>query len=338
MEHEAEAVCGGAASGRVGARPRGGRRGFTLIELLVVIAIIALLIGILLPALGKARKAAQKAGCLNNCRQMALIMTLYARDYRSYYPLMPADSELNRDRWNGRIQIPARPGYPPPPLGTRWLDGQYATGGIAGLFSLHQIGDGGSDSGYLQTNIEDPFYPRAPGGEKITEPLLASYLGNQYDILVSPADNSDRWFGRPASANYTININQAAPKVVRVPRDVFDVVQYNITYMYYAGLREDDPFLIGAVPMWGNETDGPDISTQSFYRTRNNAMLYNTDAGYYSPYDAFGRDGGNWAFTDGHAEFVTGNIEDSFFGNEGTNPLNVNVVNPYRSYGIQAID
>jgi len=57
------------------------RKGFTLIELLVVIAIIAILAAILFPVFARAREKARQASCLNNVKELALAVQMYAQDY-----------------------------------------------------------------------------------------------------------------------------------------------------------------------------------------------------------------------------------------------------------------
>lgn len=61
-------------------RGKGCPAGFTLIELLVVIAIIAILAALLLRVLSKVERKAHRTSCLNNLKQLALRVTVYASD------------------------------------------------------------------------------------------------------------------------------------------------------------------------------------------------------------------------------------------------------------------
>ena len=67
------------------------RCGITLAELLVVVAIIGLLAALLIPAVGMVRRAAVRASCATNQRQIGVAFLVYAQDWDSQ---LPADGVL----------------------------------------------------------------------------------------------------------------------------------------------------------------------------------------------------------------------------------------------------
>lgn len=318
----------------------GGRRmyAFTLIELLVVIAIIALLVGILLPALAKARVAARTSVSLSNVRQMGLAMTQYCNDMKGWYPLLPFTTAANTNFNNP----------------TGWLDGQYNWGGVAGLFSLFQADEANPNNdpirGWRATANYDPYdvnykYDNTMAGVVIRTPVMDAYMAGSYGMLYSPNDREDRYYGPAAAPNqaYTSGVS----KMPKMPASIFDCKRVNISYMYIAGFKDNDPKIVKPAPMWGDDTNGSDISTSAFYSTNNDATAVGGQAGYYAKVDNQGADGGVWVFTDGHGDLVKGSINAQFFerptsANPHVNPQSVNVLcpvgMPQRSDKLQTID
>jgi len=328
------------------ARPRSA---FTLIELLVVIAIIALLIGILLPALGKARESAKTAKCLANTRQIGIAMNGYATDQKDWIPLMPFTAQA-RNAWQGQLAGQPRP----------YLDFQHIYGGVAGLFSLFQIGDGVAtrpptgDTGHAFSLVpgQGVIYEAYVNGS--TDPLLSTYVSS-FEILTCPSDRETVYWGRFYGSQET-HLEEAESagrfKIPEAPGGTQDVIGYNISYMYIAGFRTDDPVIVTPPPLWGDETNGPDTGTQSWYGNDDDARFVgfepNEDDSHrsYASVDNHGENGANWVFTDGHADFLRESVHNTFFeGNfdndddyKANNALSINNIDRFRSWTTQTID
>jgi prepilin-type N-terminal cleavage/methylation domain-containing protein len=326
--------------GRAGA----GDRGFTLIELLVVIAIIALLIGILIPSLGKARDSARTLKCLTHARGMGQVMTLYANDNKSWYPVIP---ECTSDGF---------------------LGAQSSRGGVAGLFSLNQVGfedDGftylgwtGQNAaadddvldGYPNVTITNGTCTESPLNGART-PLLRNYMTG-FDILICPSDKQDVYYGPAVSqsgaaqylpSSWTGNVGFRQPRVAGGERQV---AWNSISYLYIAGLKTDEPSIPTPPPLWGDETNGPDVGTKAWYGATAGGTMLNdqmkaagvTFPGGYGKVDNHGATGANFVYADGSGRFTTGSIQDIFFSDDPQAQKSINVIKPGRSAMTQTID
>ncbi len=319
------------------------RRAFTLIELLVVIAIIAVLISVLLPALGKARRAAQDAKNLANLKSMGYAMTLYANEWKSWLPILPLTPN-DQGAFNRR----------------QYLTGQYLYGGVAGLFSVYQVGDGAEsgDFGYrgLTNNPDTAAYYTPPGELPRTVPLMRNYLEG-LPVLTSPRDKEDRYYGMPHGPRPAVSSYDAAKvKIPKPPAGEPDVISYNISYLYIAGLKTDEANIVTPAPFWGDETNGPDVSTLAWYGggSPGDFNSYGRPAGAagpggYAPVDNQGKEGGSFVFTDAHAEFLKSvpgpdiataqTIQNIFFSPDTQRfPKSINVIDRTRSNLVQTVD
>jgi len=319
------------------------RAGFTLIELLVVIAIIALLIGILLPALGAARDSAKRLRCLTQVRSVGTAFTYYADDNRDWYPIIPAQQ--------------------PDP---RFLDNQYSAGGVAGLFSTFQIGDGegsldggggpsvSGDVGFVGTPLGGP-------GAYINgndTPLMRGYL-EAFEVLTCPSDRIDYYWNRFPTPTNRLIADAESLKVPEPPTSERDIIHYNVSYLYIAGLKQVDPSIQFSPPLWGDETNTGDVALNAWYGWdwRENQpgggvepnpvedYGFNPRTGYAKD-DNHGDRGGNFVLSDGSARFIEENPQRVFFtdsdairdGDSDSSSRSINLINPDRSNKVQTID
>lgn len=184
---------------------------FTLVELLVVVSIIMILAAMLLPVLTNAREKARQAACMNNLKQLGMILHMYAEDYDDW---LPVGSYLESIWIYYGCSVPLARNYKVtrqlifcPSIPKRWtgLSKKWESYGMAKI-GYYYIGgttflreNGGAWWGWYYYNFNTPFRPTP---KTKLNAKWAFFTPLMWCISYDEADLRDHYWGKPPYSSH----------------------------------------------------------------------------------------------------------------------------------------
>ncbi|MEM7681553.1 MAG: prepilin-type N-terminal cleavage/methylation domain-containing protein [Planctomycetota bacterium] len=269
-------------------------RGFTLIELLVVIAIIALLIGILLPVLSSARESARQIQCGVNERSMTQASQIIA-DEEPNRVLFPNADSVEGENLSHLFPLWVEPG--------RLVDGLIGSSFDAAICpSTDNVIQTDPDTPFTRADgatgpfVGTAFSPTPDRGGKRYRPFRDLYTnagdgggdstgGHSYDVLAWASFGKYRT-GTVDSAFQGDTAYYAAFNAGTASETTFDDLRFTVR----ARMKSD---------LWVREPSSVAIIAEN-----DAAGFFGTADEENGVSDNHPGVGGNFAFMDGHVEFV----------------------------------
>lgn len=294
-------------------RPQPFRMGFTLVELLVVIAIIGMLVTMLLPAVQSAREASRRAACMNNLKQMGLALTNYETTKGSYPPGRAGCDGWQKDVCQGDAgwQRPGTSGFVflLPMLEEQGLYDSFGGFKKGAVFpaSPGNASDGTTD-GWMTPAIEAAIAQRPPVLVCASDDVLPLRDGAGTSSYALVHGTNGPTFGIDQVKVKHYNTGVFVYKIVHTQKQVED----GLSKTMFVGetirghLQESsNRWMIGSRHLDSLRTTDNPLNTPPGTGVVVTLYGYSTNGAFGS----FHPGGGNFAFGDGHVEFISENID-----------------------------